>query len=289
MVRLAEIISHALNKSSQAIDLYSFSAGCPPMTNFDSIVRLCKIWLNICNEGHSECQSARSSLRWNPTRLLHIQDDLNSIRLVDTGDISGTVDYVTLSHCWGSLPIFSLKSDNVTSLMTSIPISVLSKTFREALLFTCHLGFRFLWIDSLCIIQDSDSDWHRESHQMSQVYRNAILNIAATGASNGSEGLFHMRDFSKVPPLPIFTNWEGRWTMGSGPNMGNKYFLIEYDFAAKDISDAPLNRRAWVLQERLLSSRTIHFSRRQIYWECWGNVFCESFPAGIIGDMSHSR
>ena len=79
---------------------------------------------------------------------------------------------------------------NVEALSSKILLASLCKTFQDAVLATCSLGYRFLWIDSLCIVQDDEDDWRRESALMSEVYGNAVVNLAATDAEDGSGGLF---------------------------------------------------------------------------------------------------
>lgn len=91
---------------------------------------------------------------------------------------------------------------------------------------TRHLGFKHLWIDSLCIIQDSHDDWLREAPQMGDVYRNAICNIAGTGFSDGSNGLFVNRDPRLVSPLKVHVDWNGTSTDGARQLRG-QYYLCD--------------------------------------------------------------
>ncbi|KAH8654616.1 heterokaryon incompatibility, partial [Tricladium varicosporioides] len=87
--------------------------------------------------------------------------------------------YLTLSHCWGGGNNFKLQAGNLKHLKSEIPLDQLPRTFRDAMVITKVLGYRYLWIDSLCIIQDSEEDWAQEAGRMAQVYGNAILNLAA--------------------------------------------------------------------------------------------------------------
>jgi len=95
------------------------------------------------------------------------------------------------------MPLRLLMS-NILSLKTRIPLDHFPKTFREAVEAARRMGINYLWIDSLCIIQDSNGDWLKESVLMYQVYSNAFINIAATGAHAGNKGLFFERD---LPPV----------------------------------------------------------------------------------------
>jgi hypothetical protein len=111
-------------------------------------------------------------------------------RLRDGNTLPSSTHYLTLSHCWGRERIFTLLRSNFESFYQNIDTAKLPKTFQDALWMTRRLGFKHLWIDSLCIIQDSHDDWLKEAPQMGEVYRNATLNLAATGFSDGRKGLF---------------------------------------------------------------------------------------------------
>ncbi|KAF8858756.1 HET-domain-containing protein [Acephala macrosclerotiorum] len=91
-----------------------------------------------------------------PTRLLEIFS--GGVRLRSTRERGIHPHYVTLSHCWGTIPFFTLKQSNISSLHQSIPVRSLCKTFQDAIMITQRLGFSFIWIDSLCIIQDDEDD-----------------------------------------------------------------------------------------------------------------------------------
>ena len=132
------------------------------------------------------------------------------------------------------------------------------------------LEIHYVWIDSLCIVQDDLDDWRKESALMGNVYGNATVNVAATHAKDGSGGLFIDRDVSKVPrnlvQLP----------------RGEFHEVLDPDFYERCLTNAPLASRAWTFQERYLAQRTIHFSSEQIFCECTEHTVCESFPDGIL-------
>jgi hypothetical protein len=118
-----------------------------------------------------------------------------------------------------------------------------------------------LWIDSLCIVQDSDQDWHRECAPMTNVYKNTYCNIAALESIDCQGGLFSGRDPAVRQPLVVKTAWK------EAPGM---IWSTKFQPAWIDevLSSVPLHRRAWVLQERLFSPRTLHFAKHMIYWQC---------------------
>ncbi|KAL8794951.1 MAG: hypothetical protein Q9195_002533 [Heterodermia aff. obscurata] len=156
-------------------------------------------------------------------------------------------------------------------MKTGISVEDLPRSFQHAILVTGWFQCRYLWIDSLCIIQDSIEDWQSESGLMRHVYKNAWLNIAATAASDSSSGLFFDRVPSLVSTGTVSTCWEGSLPKGTF------YFFLR-DFWEDGVGRAPLNRRAWVVQERFLSRRNLHFGSRGMFFECHELEACETFP-----------
>lgn len=145
----------------------------------------------------------------------------------------------------------------------------LPKTYREACEVATSMGFSYIWIDSLCIVQDDIDDWQKESAVMGRIYEGAIFNIAATWAADGSLGLYHGRDPATV----------------SAPDLGEgKATLARLRMYTDDIEEAPLNTRAWVLQERYLAVGQLSFTKNQVYWECQELMACEQFPEGMAGE-----
>ena len=123
-----------------------------------------------------------------PTRLIAVNE--SPIHLVTLGESRAIPRYATLSHSWGKQEFLTLTKALLDSFMVEIPITELTKTFQDAIFITRRLGFDYLWIDSLCIIQDSVEDWEAESFLMSNVYGGSTLNIAAASAIDGSKGCF---------------------------------------------------------------------------------------------------
>ena len=156
-----------------------------------------------------------------------------------------TSDYMTLSHCWGSSPTFlKLTLANINSMRHENHVSVLPKTFSDAIMVARYLAVRFLWIDALCIIQDSHEDWLQESALMQEVYSNSLCNIAAAKSFDNDQGLFADRDEEQLSPTTVHTTWNA---------MPLQEYVLISDFWDREVIAAPLHTRAWVLQERLLA------------------------------------
>ncbi|KAJ9654820.1 hypothetical protein H2198_006175 [Neophaeococcomyces mojaviensis] len=148
----------------------------------------------------------------------------------------------------------------------------LPPTFRDAVSAVRRLGLRYLWIDSLCILQDSDEDWRREAGRMQNVYRNAYCNLAASGSHNVLGGLIKTRDPTLIFPCVV--------SFASNLHSEEEWLIIPENWW-ESFTETRLNRRGWIVQERLLAARVIHFGSDQLHWECHELDACESFPNGI--------
>jgi Heterokaryon incompatibility protein (HET) len=204
------------------------------------------------------------------------------VRLEHASEIPAKARYLALSHCWGTtptLPTTRLLSDKYERARGGVPIYALPKTYRDAISVAKWFNAEYIWIDSLCIIQDSEEDWLKESVTMKDVYKNSLCTIAATAATNSSEGCFFRReiDFTRWTPMRI--GWD---SVAEG-----EYHCVYPNLWNDNVSEAPLNKRAWVLQERWLSPRVLHFARDQIYWECQELSACERYPSGVSAEILH--
>ncbi|KAF2273032.1 HET-domain-containing protein [Westerdykella ornata] len=252
----------------------------PSTTASTQVWDLCRYWLYSCRAGHKNCGHRRQDLSFRPSRLVHVQGMKGNIiqaRLESDTKMLDAVNYLTLSHCWGSGKFFTLRKDNLEQLQKTIVVKDLSKVFQDALLATLELGFSYIWIDSLCIIQDSEEDWLRESSRMGEIYKNSSCNIAATGFSDGSRGLYVERDVSRLTCHKVSAGWGGVWPHTDEP-LKRDYYPVNPRMWHDQVSKAPLNRRGWVLQERLLSPCVLNFGAEQVLWECFESSSCEAFP-----------
>lgn len=241
-----------------------------------------KTWLHGCQNGHSLCHNTLATSGWKPTRLLKVEKDGKGVRLCQGADIPAAKHYASLSHRWGTNKFFCLTKDTIDKVQKGISNFDLTKTFQDAISLVSRLDIEYIWIDSLCILQDSPDDWDREAATMSDVYLNATLNIAATAAIDGREGLFDERDSLETGPFQVHVDWQGNWYGGSKRPCRGWYYLALTQAFDIDVRDAPLNTRGWVFQERTLSTRILHFSKKQIYWECMQLTSNEAFPEGFL-------
>lgn len=246
-------------------------------TNSNATWSLISKWIHECRTRHPKCTKTTETVPWQPTRLLYVGNDQTPALNLHISDRAIPAEpYLSLSHCWGKIQIKRLLTADMKSMIENIEIRDLPKTFRDAIAITRKLGVRFLWIDSLCIVQDSVEDWQTEALTMQDVYRYAQLNIAATGSTDGNGGCFVTRDPLLVQSLHVNASWKG----DSG-----SYCISNSAFWRHGVNRAPLNTRAWVLQERVLAPRTLHFGADQVYWECNEKNACETFPDGVPASM----
>ena len=232
---------------------------------------LAKRWFQSCTTTHSRCRPRPCDTNF-PARLLEIDgsEKHTLVRIIKTDKNPRAGEYMTLSHCWGAAQFITLRKDNLAELGQGIQLERLPKTFQDAVAVTQWFKIRYLWIDSLCILQDSKEDWVKESATMRSVYSHSILNISATGAVDPSIGCFLDRQSDNVRPFSALV---------SGAKID--YICFDDNFWRANISDAPLSKRAWAFQERLLSPRILHFGATQMSWECMESASCETFPEGV--------
>jgi hypothetical protein len=244
---------------------------------------LVREWIDDCILRHKACKDRRGRGKWHPTRLLDIgqhEEAQRNFRLVSGSDIDYNEDYVTLSHRWGTASFLQLTRDVQDQFQRGVPIDSLPPTFQDAISVARRLRIRYIWIDSLCIIQRGDCglDWKRESPSMDMVYSKAFCNISATWATDSSKGLFCDRNPAFLHHTQVDLHIESQ---ASGHEL---YILSDAKLMWDgEITEAPLNKRGWVLQERLLAPRILHFCRHELLWECCEKDASESYPVKIPG------
>ena len=232
-----------------------------------------------------------------PRRILDLSraKARGNIVLMDTKVSPLEGPYATLSHCWGQGSHVRLLKDTREELQKGFRISKLPKVYKEAIEIALRLGVSYLWIDSVCIVQDDKDDWLQEASSMFDIYSNALFNIGATGAADGNGCCFVDHDpnllgpclfdaASERPEKPRLRDrllkWKTRHQHTIPKKPDSTWHVVEESFWADRLYRQPLNQRAWVLQERLVSPRMIHFGRDQVYWECHQLHACETYTKG---------
>ena len=264
---LVSVVFHLMVSTlySEHLRNYSVLAGLivKPVLTEDTSQRetldLSRFWLGNCLENHHACEQSHLSSYF-PARTLAIGDkDGREWRLhITEENVNPHEPYATLSHCWGSSVPLTLTKDSLYSFKRGQPVENLPRTFRDAVLVAKHLGIRYLWIDALFILQDSEEDWAKESPQMLSIYSNRRCNIAASRATNTPDGCFSKRDPALIAPTVVIPEWKG--CSGFQYNICDVGWFLEHQ-----LSNQSLHHRAWVVQERLMGPRQNFFWTRSSF------------------------
>ena len=213
------------------------------------------MWLNTCLESHEACPKPDASHL--PTRVLDVSTE--NLRLY-TSVPSETGLYTALSYCWGGPQSTRATVDNLEALKKGIDYNDLPKTLQDAILVTRKIMVRYLWIDSLCIVQDDPVDMAREIERMPQVYKEAYATLSAECAKTCHDGFLH----EHPPPMSAYWSFRLPYRCPDG-ELGH---VILENRQPTNASDEPIHARAWTLQETLLSPRFIGFGGLGIEWRC---------------------
>lgn len=211
-------------------------------------------------------QIKRSKVPLLPTRVIDVGDETHEPYLYISPPECRS-HYLALSHCWGSVQILTTTCQNLEQRKRSIPVTQFPKTFRDAVQITRKLGLQYLWIDSLCIVQDSKDDWDAESAVMGRLYSQAFLTIAAGGAANSSEGCFLPRPASAKSIVKLQL-----------PDIHDPVYATTYIEEAPCLTPNILDTRAWCLQEAALTPRLLIYGKKMLGWLCSG---CQESEQGI--------
>lgn len=234
-------------------------------------------WIDDCRLHHAECSKSvlfrneSGGSLW-PTRLVEIRSTAKSypkLRLTEIMEIGHCPDYIALSYCWGKNAdtSFTTTTHNIQLRKNFLPFKSLPATLRDSVMICKQLGLVHMWVDALCIIQDSPGDWEREAAKMATVYHGAWLTISVDLSQNSGEGIFRddLRGSQKENKVEISSTLED----------GSKSQLYFYGphhrrigFEPEGLQGSPLSRRAWAFQERILSPRILHYTKFGLVWEC---------------------
>jgi Heterokaryon incompatibility protein (HET) len=250
-----------------------------PGVDFPGAYKQAREWISNCLLSHEKCpKKSTSSIL--PTRVIDISTERGEqrIRLHISNDEHAT--YAALSYCWGSTPQLTTTQEKLHSLTRDgIEIEKLPKTLQDAIHATRKLEIQYLWIDSLCIIQDSAEDKAIEISKMSQIYKEAVVTISAAVASDCGHGFLEDRkevrerlDASFFLPYALTDEIEAedlpRYVREGG--VGQVYLCQDSScgFEIRDFTQEAISQRAWTLQESWLSPRLLIYGSGPLKWQC---------------------
>lgn len=267
----------------------------PSNTGHESNASLVRQWLDSCLNGHHDCgtsskgSTAENSQRWQPKRLIDVTTTGNRVRLVLREEETVHEPYATLSYCWGNDKFFMLDADNIDAFRQGqVSMDDLPKSFVDAISFCRKLGLKYLWINSLCIVQSGpgcETDQNLHATEMAAIFSRCQLNIAINCSASPHDGAFRDRSpanldvcyvpwdpYPKQPELDISsTQWN--------------FAAIEGEDFSANLQLGPLASRGQVMQERILSPRILHFGKDRIYWECSNLKTNEAFHINHAGSL----
>lgn len=231
-------------------------------------------WLLDCISNHPRCRKMEPAVL--PRRLIDVgpPNGTKSPRLYIRKPWSTTKSsrYAILSHCWGtshpeSSEFSRLSLQNVNSIQHHIKFSRLAKNFQDAILITRALNLRYLWIDALCILQDSPEDWASEASNMAQYYSGSEICIAATASSHPQHGILRPRIIGRTAAR-LTGEAEDLSVRSLAEDVLSVITYIDFRARRPPISYQPLNSRSWTFQERLFARRIVHYTEQQMIWQC---------------------
>lgn len=257
----------------------------------DSHISLIRRWRDTCNSEHTAC--GLNNQQTLPTRVLRLQagarDQPPAVRLAETG---GTLKgkYACLSYCWGTNEAGRTTKDTFAQYQAQIPLADLPNTVIDAVGLCIKLGYQYLWVDRLCIIQDDYTDWIQEAGRMCDIYSRSDLTISTAICSDASES-FRIKRQATVPTLagvPTTIVWDDYqpkilivdavddgWRNDRGlkdRSHGMGSWFLEEGWETFSYHKSPDNdkwiTRAWTFQEWLLSPRVLHIHEMTV-WDCF--------------------
>lgn len=222
-----------------------------------------RYWLSDCERNHSECR-VTEDVPPLPTRVLDVgraSTQEPPFLYISNGQHDR---YATLSYCWGTLPISTKTTTHtISEYRRQIPLQDLPDTLKDAISLTRSMGIQYLWIDSLCILQDSLEDWEIESASMASVYRLSVVTIVASTARHAYEGCSPSQNKLTLAPCPVSTE-------GISLSIENRGRHVLYE--------KPLDQRGWTFQECQLGPRLLYCDGEQLSWECLTSARTEAMP-----------
>ena len=224
-----------------------------------------------------------------PKRVIDVGVDGGPIKLVESN--GENAKYAALTYCWGddtALSSVKLLLSRFEAYKREIPLDLLPKTLYDAVMITRKLGIGYIWIDSLCILQDSPADWQVGSSRMSNIYTAAVVVIAATGGASCKDGCYIGN--RKKLRLP-YTDSDGKDRALYARLAQFPFFDDRADVRSDphSLGESHLSRRGWCAQEVLLARRTLSYSKDEVLWDCMERISCECRLDGSIRSQRDER
>lgn len=244
-------------------------------------------WLETCrtSPAHSKCRQAYRNISDGgplpalPTRVIHVGSESQDPYLIESNGVRAR--YCILSYCWGRPGTAITTKENKSERQKGIPLASLPAFIHEAILAARSLDFQYIWIDALCIIQNDSDDWAREASRMHELYAWADLTITSLVAGDSRDNLFQPRPqrMRTCRPIPLHLELS-KWNR---PDFEKNAILElavypDHRLVQQTPFFGPVDDRAWILQEQVMSTRLLYFGAGMLHWECLDRYVLEPNP-----------
>jgi hypothetical protein len=243
-------------------------------------MRQARVWLDNCERNHgATCGGGGETTL--PARVIDVSE--TRLRLYQSSSRE-TGKYVALSYCRGGPRDFQTTVHTMAERLSGFAIEDLPLTLQDAVTVTRNLGLRYLWVDSVCIIQDNSEDRVHEVSRMAGIYKNAYVTLCAANADAASKSF--LRDQAD-PDTGLWKNMvplkcsmlhedakttEDVFTMRG--NVAGTFWLLDEDSALARTMEDPVQKQGWCLQENILSPRFLSYGRWPS-WRCNGGTMSD--------------
>lgn len=275
---------------TQALPFLDIGKQVPKTTSSDESFSWATQQINRCREDHQHCNSYLSAAVL-PKRVVFVGSTAEpALRLYESQAESDS--YVCLSYCWGRRPFHCTLLDNLESHKRCIKPDHLPPTMNDAIEYTRRLGVRYIWIDSLCIIQDCLLDWREEAGKMASIYQRSFLVISAAWSADAYGGIYASPP-SDYRTFALTVNTKTNEVCNSDAADQANLSMTKNDTETIYVRRAyvhvkrgtsryasrfpvlPILKRGWIFQELFLSSRVLHFGPHELYFECLEGSACQ--------------
>ena len=238
-------------------------------------------WIRICEREHGTlCEESNTeTTSTSPQDLILI--DVKRMCLCYP---SQQPRYVALSYCWPMTDAFQLSRDTLSEMLEAGSIGrrmkEMPKRIQDAIHLTVDLGENFLWVDALCIVQDSKESKRFQILQMDKIYGSAFLTIVSAASARQSDGIETCEGFPRYNENPDSVKQIVE-------TVQDIHLAVPFDTISMVLTLSRWNSRAWTYEEQLLSKRILYFTGYQVYFQCFCSVFCEDGIAEGSPQRSH--
>lgn len=229
---------------------------------------MARTWLEACSSHNPDCGLPPLPGRTLPRRLLDLSSaGTQKIRILETTPAFSD-EYVALSYCWGPVKDTPWLSQWLSYIIETqrqskyaLDMRRMPKTLQDAVQVCLALGYQWLWVDCLCILQGPNSDWQIESAKMSEIYEGSALTLSASEASDCRDGFLIPRSEAQLQGAVLnLQNADG--------NAVSLHLCIHSNEFRDLVRGGAVSSRAWCLQERILARRVLHYCTSQVFFEC---------------------